>query len=443
MNKNDTILGHPKGLFVLFFTELWERFSYYGMRAMLVLYMAATVAEGGLGFTQKDALYIYGIYVTLVYIMAIPGGIIADLVLGQRKSVMVGGLLLCAGHGLMANPAKWAFFTALALIILGVGLLKPNISTMVGSLYEDNPEGKDSGFTIFYMGINIGALIAGLTVGILRVKYGWHWGFGAAGIGMVIGQIVYIWGQKYLGDIGLHKKKEEIIQEKTAMTPLEFKKLIIVGISFLIVMIFFAAFEQAGGLMSLYTDRYTDRVFMGWEIPTEFFQSLNPLYIILFAPIIAAIWMRLAKKGKEPSSVFKMGLANIILGIGFIFMVAASMERGENILPGFMFLDNPAKSGMQWLMFAYLFHTLGELALSPVSLSFITKMAPKRMTSSVMGLYFAVTGLGGGALAAFIGGFASSQGELMIFGGIALFTIIFGILVMLATKRINRIADES
>jgi len=445
MNKSDTILGHPKGLFVLFFTELWERFSYYGMRAMLVLYMAATVAEGGLGFTQKDALYIYGIYVTLVYLMAVPGGIIADKLLGQRKSVMLGGLLLCAGHGLMATPAKWAFFMALGLIILGVGLLKPNISTMVGSLYENDLKNQNSGFTIFYMGINVGAGIGAILVGVLRLKYGWHWGFAAAGIGMVFGQIVYIWGQKYLGDIGLHTNKEAIknVSTKEPLTKKEFKKLLVLLISFAIVLVFWVAFEQAGGLMNLYTENYTDRTFMSMEIPSEFFQSLNPFYIMIFAPIIAALWLKLAKKGKEPSSIFKMGLGNLILGVGFIFMVFASMERGSDILPGFMFLDNPAKSGMHWLMFAYLFHTLGELALSPVSLSFISKMAPKRMTSSVMGLYFAVTGIGGGALAAFIGGFASSQGELMIFGGIAIFTITFGIIVMLATKKINKIADES
>ncbi len=439
----DTILGHPKGLFILFFTELWERFSYYGMRAMLVLYMSAAITEGGLAFTEKKALYIYGIYVTLVYLMSVPGGIIADKLLGQRKSVMLGGLLLCAGHGLMAKPDLWAFYTALSLIILGVGLLKPNISTMVGGLYEDNPKAKDSAFTIFYMGINLGALIAGIVVGTLRVKYGWHWGFGAAGIGMLIGQIVYIWGQKYLGDVGLLIKQEEKIdtKSKTPLTKDELKKLKVLVISFGIVMIFWAAFEQAGGLMNLYTENYTNRNFFNWQIPTEFFQSLNPLYIMIFAPIIAFIWLQLAKKGKEPSSIFKMGMGNLILGIGFIFMVGASLERGGNTLQGFMFLDNPAKSGMSWLLFAYLFHTLGELALSPVSLSFITKMAPKRWGSSTMGIYFAVTGLGGGALASFIGGFAKSKGELAVFGGIAVFTMVLGIIVMILSKKINAIAE--
>jgi len=434
-NNNDTFLGHPKGLYILFFTELWERFSYYGMRAMLVLYMAATITEGGLGFTEKKALYIYGIYVTLVYIMAIPGGIIADKFLGQRKSVMVGGALLCAGHGLMANPSIWAFYTALGLIILGVGLLKPNISTMVGGLYEDNPGGKDSGFTIFYMGINIGALIAGILVGTLRVKYGWHWGFGAAGIGMVIGQGVYIWGQKYLGDIGLLESKEKRAKNKMNQVPLtkvEVKKLTIVFISFLIVLVFWAAFEQAGGLMNLYTEKYTDRSFMNMQIPTEFFQSLNPFYIIIFAPLVAWLWLKLAKTGKEPSSIFKMGLGTVILGIGFIFMVGASLERGGAV---------SAKSSMSWLMFAYLFHTLGELALSPVSLSFITKMAPKRWGSSVMGIYFAVTGLGGGLIASIVGGFATNNGELVVFSSIALFTIVFGILVMLISKKINLLAE--
>ncbi len=446
--KEETILGHPKGLFILFFTELWERFSYYGMRAMLVLYMSAAITEGGLGFTEEKALYIYGIYVTMVYLMSVPGGIIADKLLGQRKAVMFGGLLLCAGHGLMANPDLWAFYTALTLIILGVGLLKPNISTMVGGLYEKNPEAKDSAFTIFYMGINLGALIAGIVVGTLRVKYGWHWGFGAAGVGMVLGQLVYLWGQKYLGNVGLLEKidlseNNKVKKKKTPLTEDEITKLRLLAISFAIVMIFWAAFEQAGGLMNLYTENYTNRNLFSYEIPTEFFQSLNPLYIMIFAPVVAAIWLKLAKKGKEPSAIFKMGLGNAILGIGFIFMVGASLERGGEHLAGFSFLDNPAKSGMSWLLFAYLFHTLGELALSPVSLSFITKMAPKRWGSSTMGLYFAITGLGGGALASFIGGFAKTLGELAVFGGIAVFTIIMGIAVMLFSKRINAISEPN
>ena len=326
------------------------------------------------------------------------------------------------------------FYTALTLITLGVGLLKPNISTMVGGLYENNPEAKDSAFTIFYMGINLGALISGIVVGTLRTKYGWHWGFGAAGIGMLIGQAVYIYGQKYLGDIGLKPiKKKETETVKTPLTKDELKRLAVVFISFGIVMIFWAAFEQAGGLMNLYTEKFTDRHFLSWEIPTEFFQSLNPLYIIIFAPVMAGIWLRLSKKNKEPSSIFKMGLGNVILGIGFIFMVGAVLDKNSSI---------DGKSSMFWLFSAYLFHTLGELSLSPVSLSFITKMAPKRWGSSTMGLYFAVTGLGGGALASFIGSFAKTEGALTVFGGIAIFTIMAGILIMFYSSKINSIAPK-
>ncbi len=426
------MFGHPKGLFILFFTELWERFSYYGMRAILVLYMVSAAQKGGLGWSDASALEIYGWYVFLVYAMSIPGGIIADRYIGQRKAVMLGGILLCAGHILLAYTAVWAFFTSLALIILGVGLLKPNISTMVGSLYGKNDPRKDAGFTIFYMGINIGAFLSGIAVGFLADKYGWHYGFGLAGIGMIIGQIVYMWGQKHLGDAGLLVRREEKKIEKKPLAGVEKKRLLIVFLSFFIVLIFWAAFEQAGGLMNLYTERFTDRSLFDYTIPTAMFQSLNPLFIMLLAPVVAWLWVKLGKIGREPSAIAKMGIGTVILGIGFIFMVGASLERGG---------VETATSGMHWLVFAYLFHTIGELALSPVSLSFITKMAPKRMGSQIMGLYFAVTGLGG-MLAAKIGIFAEGFGELAVFGSIAAFTIVFGALVALGARALRSMTDE-
>lgn len=433
--ESKKILGHPAGLFVLFFTELWERFSFYGMRAILVLYMTAAVEKGGLGWSDSKSLKLYGFYVLLVYVMAIPGGIIADKWLGQRKSVYLGGLLLCSGHLLLAYPPIWAFFGALGLIVFGVGLLKPNISTMVGELYPDGDAAKDAGFTIFYMGINIGAFFSGIAVGWLAYKYGWHYGFGLAGVGMIIGQLMYAYGQKYLGSAGLKKElmkdtvSNKVIRQK--FTSVEKRKIGLVVFSFIIVIIFWAAYEQAGGLLNLYTERFTSRDLFGFEIPTAWFQSLNPLYIMALAPVVAAFWIMLAKTGKEPSAIAKMGLGTLILGIGFLFMVGASLERSG---------DEMAKSSMSWLCLAYLFHTVGELAISPVSLSFITDMAPKRMTSQVMGWYFAVTGVGGW-LAAQIGVFAESSGELTVFGSIAAFTIIFGILLMIIAPRINKIAD--
>lgn len=433
--SKECFLGHPKGLFVLFFTELWERFSFYGMKAILVLYMVASVEEGGLGWSDAKGLAILGYYQLLVYLMSVPGGFVADKLLGQRKSVYLGGLLLCAGHFLMAYPPVWAFYGALGLIILGVGLLKPNISTMVGELYPDGDPRKDAGFTIFYMGINVGAFAAGIAVGWLAYKYGWHWGFGLAGVGMLVGQAVYAYGQRYLGTAGQLKTRAEGTSavEKQPLTALEKRKIGLVLFSFFIVIIFWAAYEQAGGLLNLYTDRYTERNVLGFEIPTAWFQSLNPLYIMIFAPAVAAFWVFLAKHKKEPSAIMKMGLGTVILGIGFIFMVGASLERGG---------DETVKSSALWLCMAYFFNTIGELALSPVSLSFITNMAPKRMTSQIMGWYFAVTGVAAW-LASKIGTLADVLGELSVFSLIAAFTIFFGALLMIVAPKINKIANIS
>ena len=330
------MFGHPKGLFILFFTELWERFSFYGMKAILVLYMTAELTSGGLGWTDEKGLWILGWYGFLVYGMSIPGGIIADSFLGQKKAVMVGGLFLCAGHFLLAYPPVWAFYTALWLIIMGVGMLKPNISTMVGRLYGSNDPRQDAGFTIFYMGINIGAFLAPLTVGYLAHQYGWHYGFALAGIGMFAGQITYLWGQKYLNDGDLVAKKAKdssLAVEQSSRKPIsriEIDRLFVLMISFVAVLFFWAAFEQAGGLMSLYTEKYTNRQVFNWDVPTAWFQSLNPFFIVLLGPLFAWLWIWLGKRKKDPSSIFKMGLGTVVLSIGFLFMVGASIERQES-----------------------------------------------------------------------------------------------------------------
>ncbi|WP_103864022.1 peptide MFS transporter [Aquimarina sp. I32.4] len=390
------LFGHPIGLFVLFFTEMWERFSYYGMRGLLVLYIAtsATANDPGLGWTTKEALWLYGWYTMLVYVMSIPGGIIADKWLGQKKTVMLGGLLLCLGHGILAIPTSTAFFGGLALVILGVGCLKPNISTMVGGLYKEGDIRRDKGFTLFYIGINLGAFLAGIIVGIVAAKYGWHLGFGLAGIGMVLGQIVYMWGQKYLVGVGDFIGAKESVNKEAAKKPLtkiEKDRVIVLLISFLIVIVFWGAFEQAGGLMNLYTDVKVNRVtgFGGpeWlqEIPAAVFQSLNAGYIIIFGTVIAGFWIWWRKKGKESSSLFKMAIGTIIMGLGFIFMMFASKEAAT---------ENFGKAAMFWIFMAYLFHTIGELCASPVALSFITKLAPVKYASIMMGIYFACTGFG-------------------------------------------------
>jgi len=391
MARKDELFGHPKGLYILFFTELWERFSYYGMRAILVLFIVASVAEGGLGWTQSEALGLYGFYTMFVYLASIPGGILADRVLGQKKAVMLGGLLLVAGHGVMAIPNLYAFYAALVLIVLGVGCLKPNISTMVGGLYPEKDPRRDKGFTIFYIGINIGAFLAGLLVSVVADEYGWHYGFGLAGIGMLVGQIVYIWGQKYLKSVGnLHKA--EMVEDASGkherpLTKVEKDRIVVLLISFLIVIVFWGAFEQAGGLMNLYANYKTDRFveMFDYTIPAGVFQSVNSFYIMLFGTAVAGFWAARSMKGKETSTLLKMGVGTIIMGLGFLFMSAATLE--VEAAPD-------AKSSMIWLMLAYLFHTIGELCVSPTAMSFITKLAPVKYASIMMGIYFAATGFG-------------------------------------------------
>lgn len=393
--KRKEMWGHPVGLFILFFTEMWERFSYYGMRGILVLYIAtsATAIDPGLGWSNKDAIWLYGWYTMLVYVASIPGGWIADKFLGQKKTVMIGGLLLCVGHITLAIPQSWAFFVGLTLIILGVGGLKPNISTMVGGLYPDGDIRRDSGFTIFYIGINIGAFLASISVGLVAYYYGWHYGFGLAGLGMILGQIVFIWGQKFLKGIGefsggKNVTEAERIAAKKPLSKIEKDRVVVLLISFLIVVVFWGAFEQAGGLMNLYTDAKVDRTIgLSWlkEIPAAVFQSLNAGYIIIFGTIVGGFWIRWKKKGKESSSLFKMAVGTIIMGLGFVFMMFASQEASEVAF---------GKAAMIWIFLAYLFHTIGELCTSPVSLSFITKLAPLKYASLMMGVYFAATGFG-------------------------------------------------
>ncbi|MCB4808213.1 peptide MFS transporter [Tamlana sp. 62-3] len=485
------LFGQPIGLYILFLTEMWERFSYYGMRALLVLYMTTSSSGedprgAGLDWTSKEALALYGWYTMLVYVMSIPGGMIADKVIGQKKAVLYGAVVLCLGHGVLVLTDVWAFYTGLALVILGVGLLKPNISTMVGGLYKQGDIRRDKGFSIFYIGINLGSLLATLTVGLVVAKWGWHAGFGLAGIVMVLGLINYIIGQKYLTHVGNLSKKEnnqEVSYGKlygklassrkqliitlvllvfsifgwykmgwgygmlfmflTAITSLLMMiykdlnsniykdRFVVLLLSFIMVIIFWGAFEQAGGLMNLYTDTKTDRVLFGWTIPTVMFQSLNAGFIIIFATIVAGFWAKRKLKGKEASSLFKMALGIIIMGFGFLFMVFAAMEY-----------EKSGSSSMIWLVLAYLFHTLGELCISPVALSFITKLAPVKYASLMMGVYFAATGLGN-KVAGIVGESASKYGEYTIFTGILIFTVIIGVLFIAILKPLKRLTHKA
>ena len=491
-----TILGQPIGLYVLFMVELWERFSYYGMRALLVLFLAADLTSDnpGFGWDETSALAFYGWYTMLVYVASIPGGILADKFIGQKRAVLIGGLLLCAGHIVLAIPGEYAFFSGVTLIILGVGGLKANISSMVGGLYRRGDDRRDKGFYLFYIGINIGGFLGPIVTGWVSVKYGWHYGFGLAGIGMLLGQAAFMMGQKYLVGVGekpvkrteavssedkdtsfgellsqlfksptqlaislilavggiylsvLYASPSEVIGYSLLavflalvsglmmmiykdINAIEKDRFVVLLLSFLIVIVFWGAFEQAGGLMNLYAQNKTDLHidFLNFDVPAAWFQSVNSLFIITLGMIVASIWVWVKRKGFESSSIFKMALGVIIMGLGFGFMAAAAIE-----------FKNHGESAMIYLVLAYLLHTIGELCASPVALSFITKVSPVKYVSIMMGVYFAATGLGN-KVAGVIGEYSQTRGELEIFVGLVIFTAIFGLLVILLLKPLKRL----
>jgi POT family proton-dependent oligopeptide transporter len=420
---------HPKGLYILFFTEMWERFSYYGMRAILVLYMITEVSKDnpGLGWEHALALSIYGWYTMAVYVMSIPGGIIADRWLGQKKTVLIGGILLVFGHSILAIDALWAFAAGLTLIVLGVGGLKPNISTMVGGLYRKGDPRRDHGFTVFYIGINVGAFLSSLVVGGVGELYGWHYGFGLAGVGMLLGVLVFLYGHKYLKDVGNPPKlrADTKIQINNPLTKIEKDRMLVLFLSFIIIIVFWAAFEQAGGLMNIYTNSKIDRMLFGWQVPTSWFQSLNPFFIMIFGTLVATFWLKRQRSNKEASTLYKMAIGTIIMGTGFLMMSGASLQTAS-----------AGQAGMYWIIAAYLLHTIGELCASPTALSFITKLAPVKYGSLMMGSYFAATGLGN-KVAGLLGESASQAGELQVFTGIFIFTAVFGILLLVFLKKLK------
>jgi POT family proton-dependent oligopeptide transporter len=429
------ILGHPSGLFVLFFTELWERFSFYGMRAILVLYLTALTTDEfnpGLGWTSKEALALYGWYTMMVYFMGIFGGAIADRWLGQKKSVIVGGVLIILGQFSLAIEGMTTFYAGLLLIVSGVGLLKPNISTMVGSLYKPGDARRDAGFTIFYIGINIGAVLAPIIVGYFGEKVDWHLGFSLAGFGMILGQVVFVFFRKELNGIGdlLKDSKEHAHLINQPLTKIEKDRMMVMFISFLIVMVFWAAYEQAGGLMNLYARDKIDRVVFGFEIPASFFQSLHALYVVILGAPMAYFWTQWRKKGKEASSIFKMGVGSIIMSLGFVALMGAAYDVSESALD---------KAPVYWLFLSYFLHVIAELSLSPVALSFITKLAPLKYASIMMGSYFAITGLGN-KLAGLLGEAAEAAGEMAIFAGISIFTFLLGVLILLFVNKLKALS---
>jgi proton-dependent oligopeptide transporter, POT family len=481
--------GHPRGLSTLFFTEMWERFSYYGMRALLILFMTASVATGGLGFDTATAGAIYGLYTSMVYMTTLPGGWIADRLIGQRRAVLYGGIIIASGHFCMAFSALSTFYLGLFLIVIGTGLLKGNVSVIVGGLYGKDDIRRDAGFSIFYMGINLGAFIAPLVCGWLGQNVSWHLGFAAAGIGMTLGVIQYVAGGKNLGTAGLYPTPAESPDaaarlERNAMvagailvaalagfgfgaytgaipitarqvadaagvlllaivvlffgwlftssnwTPEERKKLWVIGVLFLAAALFWSVFEQAGSTLNLFADRNTHNVVLGWSYPSSWFQSLNSLFLIALAPVFAWLWLRLGRTGQEPSSPAKFAMGLILVGAGFVILIWAARvaEQGVQVSP-------------MWLVVTYLLHTCGELCLSPVGLSAMTKLAPARIGGLMMGVWFLATSVGN-----FIGGRISSFYESWplpnLFGAVGGFAIGAGILLFLFVNPIKRLMGE-
>ncbi len=492
MNNSKSFFGHPRGLATLFFTEMWERFSYYGMRALLFLFMVASAEEGGLAMDEKTTGAIYGIYTMLVYLLSLPGGWIADRLLGLRQSVFYGGCIITLGHFCMAIPTTETFFLGLFFIVVGTGLLKPNISSLVGSLYSsDDQARRDSGFSIFYLGINIGATIAPFITGYLGEQINWHYGFGVAGIGMAAGVIQYKLSERYLGEAG-GPPKRETPEQRTAynrvrlaviiicvalavfitllytrvitINPVAFaqasgyviltavslyiiyillfenlnrdekRKITAIAIFFVATTIFYAAYEQAGSSLNLFADRYTDLMIGTFQIPASWFQSVTAGFVLIFAPVFAWLWVWLSKRNMNPSTPVKLALGLFFMCAGFALMVGASavVASGEKPLP-------------TWLIFTYMFHTFGEICLYPIGLSAVTKLSPQRLVGQMMGIYFTALAFGNLVAGLFAGQFdknaIAADPTLLgsLFGLVAKITLVAAIIVLILNKPIRRL----
>jgi POT family proton-dependent oligopeptide transporter len=469
LDSDTRFFGHPRGLSTLFFTEMWERFSYYGMRALLILFMTAPVAAGGLGLTTATAGPIYALYVSSVYLLAVPGGWVADRVLGLRRAVFVGGVVIMSGHICLAVPSVATFYLGLTLIAIGTGLLKSNVSVLVGKLYGPDDLRRDAGYSIYYVGINTGAFIAPLITGWLAqgesfkrllagvgisAENSWHWGFGAAAVGMFFGLVQYVRGGKHLSADGLHpfRPADPIAAAKVdrqvrligfitlavlliaaglvlsgvlvldpqaisqnfkwvliavtvgffgwlflsrGWTREERKSLLVIAVLFAAATVFWMAYEQAGSTLNLFADRNTHNAILGWSFPASWYQSLPPLFIILFAPVFAAIWLRLGRRNPSSPAKFAMGL--FLLGLGFTVLIGAASAAAGG-----------ARVSPLWLFFSYLLQTLGELCLSPVGLSAMSVLAPARIAGLVMGVWFLALSVGN-----YLAGMASSFYEEM------------------------------
>ena len=445
-----TFLGHPRGLFLLFFTEMWERFSYYGMRSLLVLYMVnhlfiqPDVGQRVLGFTalkgtlesifgplavQPLSSQIYGLYTGFVYFTPFFGGMLADRVLGQRKTVILGAILMAIGHFMMASERL--FFPALMFLIAGNGCFKPNISTQVGLLYPQGDPRRDGAFTIFYMGINLGAFFSPLVCGTLGQTVGWHWGFGAAGVGMVIGLLIYLWGQRFLApDVLAQRRKLEAEQPKEPkqkMTRNEWLRVGVLIVTCFLVSVFWAVFEQQGNVMQLWADKNTNWTFGGLHIPSTWYQAFNPFMIFAFAPLLSMVWAKQAARGKEPASLTKMGMGCLLLGLSYVVMIVAS----HGMTPD-------ARRSVMWLVGTTVILTLGELYLSPIGLSFVTKVAPARMVSMLMGMWFLANFIGN-YFTGYLGTFWEKIPHEQFFGLMTVLGVGAGVAMLVLSRPMNKI----
>jgi proton-dependent oligopeptide transporter, POT family len=475
------LFGQPRGLYTLFFTEMWERFTYYGMRAMLILFMVDAISHGGLGIDDRTASSIYGLYLACGYLLSLLGGYIADRLIGQQRAVLAGGILIMIGNATLISGTAQVFFLGLLINVFGVGLLKPNISAIVAQLYPEGGSRRDAGFSIFYMGINLGSFLGSFLVPLFAAKYGWHWGFSLPAVGMLLGLVQFLKTRRYLGSCGVALAPDAkrgswlpivlflaaiaVVAALAASGAISVNaNAVATGASYLIGLlafayftyllfyagltreernrawvlvalfagcaIFFAGYEQMGASFNLFAQRYTDRHLFGWEIPAGVLQAVNPVFIIIFAPVLAALWLILGKRNRDFSAPAKFGAGLILLGLGFLVMyVAAGL-----VLTG-------QKVAMTWLVATYLLHTWGELCLSPVGLSSMTKLVPTRFVGQVLGVWFMATALGTNLAGQLSGDYDASKLESLpaLFLKIFWWGAIGGGLMLLLTPQLKRL----
>ena len=410
--------GHPRGLSTLFFTEMWERFSYYGMRAFLILYLVAPVTAGGLGFDPVAAASVYGTYTGSAWGAGILGGLVADRLLGQFNAVLVGGTIIALGHFTLAFKALPAFYTGLALVALGTGLLKPNVSTLVGSLYEPGDRRRDAGFSIFYMGINSGGLFGPIVAGYLAQRVDWHAGFACAGFGMAFGLVQYWVGRGRLKH-GLDRlardrstRKQEVAANagvSIGFSREEWSRILAIVIFFVFASLFWGAYEQAGSTLNLFADQYSSLTILGYTFPSSWLQSVQPVCVVLFAPLFAWLWRRLGRY--EPSSPAKFAYGLLFVSLAFLLLVPAGA-----------FAQGGSKVSPWWLIVAYAITEVGELCLSPVGLSVVTKLSPVRIVGLMMGVFF-LSNAAGNKIAGWAAGFLGAMPIATLFGTVAAVTL--------------------